>query len=200
MRSCRSSSSAFVNGSVGVERRGGAGLGVVLVGAGELAGVGLAVGGVPVGGGGGAAGGLGAAGDGFDVVVVVVGVVAQVGGGGAGGVLGQALPTGGVGVGLVQSSAAVGLCTASPPFAMPPAAIGGPPDPGGAVAVLPLTWLWLSTRWLVPGGMPPLPFPLAMPPPFSEVLPLTWLLLRATVPAFRFRRSGLLPGNGCRSR
>src|SRR6266516_1038006 len=79
------------------------------------------------------------------------------------------------------------LSTASPPFAMPPAAIGGPPwDPGwgaGAVAVLPLTWLLLSTRWLVSGGMPPLPFPLAMPPPFSEVLPLTWLLLTVTVPS-----------------
>src|SRR5262249_47826079 len=72
--------------------------------------------------------------------------------------------------------------TASPPFAMPPAAIGGP-SPGAAVAVLPLTWLLLSTRWLVPGGMPPLPLPLAMPPPFSEVLPLTWLLLRVTVPS-----------------
>jgi hypothetical protein len=30
----------------------------------------------------------------------------------------------------------------------------------------------------VPGGMPPLPFPLEMPPPFNDVLPFTWLLLR----------------------
>src|SRR5690242_4157099 len=72
--------------------------------------------------------------------------------------------------------------TASPPLAMPPAAIGGP-SPGAAVAVLPLTWDLLSTRWLVPGGMPPLPFPLEMPPPFSEVLPFTWLLLRVAVPS-----------------
>src|SRR5262245_32900514 len=77
--------------------------------------------------------------------------------------------------------------TASPPFAMPPAAIGGPPpEPGvgaGAVAVLPSTWLLFSVRWLVPGGMPPLPFPLEMPPPFREVLPLTWVLLSVTDPS-----------------
>ena len=73
------------------------------------------------------------------------------------------------------------------PFAIPPAAIGGPPsDPGwgaGAVAVLPSTWLLFRVRWAVPGGTPPLPFPLAMPPPFSELLPLTWLLLRVTDPS-----------------
>ena len=31
--------------------------------------------------------------------------------------------------------------------------------PGGAAVQLSLTWRWLSTWWLVPGGMPPLPFP-----------------------------------------
>ena len=68
---------------------------------------------------------------------------------------------------------------ATPPFAMPPAAIGGPLiGPGwgtGAVAVLPFTWLPFKVRWLVPGGVPPLPFPLEMPPPFKEVLPFTLL-------------------------
>src|SRR5205823_5024253 len=37
--------------------------------------------------------------------------------------------------------------------------------------------------WRVPGRKPPLPSPLAMPPPFSEVLPLTWLLLTVTEPS-----------------
>src|SRR5580693_5288684 len=70
--------------------------------------------------------------------------------------------------------------TATPPFAMPPAAIGGPMVPGGAVAVLPFTWLLFRMRWLVPGGMPPLPFPLWMPPPpaLGAVFPVTRLLLR----------------------
>src|ERR1022692_2522594 len=81
------------------------------------------------------------------------------------------------------------LRTALPPLAMPPAAIGGPcPGAGtGAVDVLPSTWLRLSTSWLVPGGAPPeappLPLPLEMPPPLSEVLPSTWLALRVTSPA-----------------
>ena len=65
---------------------------------------------------------------------------------------------------------------------MPPAAMGGP-SPAAAVAVLPSTWLLFSLSWLVPGGKPPLPFPLAMPPPFSEVLLLTWLLLTVTEPS-----------------
>src|SRR5689334_9372583 len=79
------------------------------------------------------------------------------------------------------------LRTASPPLAIPPAAIGGPPcEPGcgtGAVAVLPSTWVLFRTRWLVPGGMPPLPFPLEIPPPFNDVLRFTWLLLRVTEPS-----------------
>ena len=74
----------------------------------------------------------------------------------------------------VLLSTALLFRTALPPFAMPPAAIGGAPGPGGAVAVLPSTWVLLRTSWLVPGcAAPPLPFPLEMPPPFSEVLPLT---------------------------
>src|SRR6266568_3609007 len=63
--------------------------------------------------------------------------------------------------------------TASLPLAMPPAAIGGPSPPGPAVAVLPLTWLCRTTRWAVRSGAPALP--LAMPPPLSDVLPLTRL-------------------------
>ena len=68
--------------------------------------------------------------------------------------------------------------TVTPPFAMPPAAIGGPLiDPGwgtGAVAVLPFTWLLFRVRWLGPGGTtPPAPFPLEIPPPFKELLPFT---------------------------
>ena len=39
----------------------------------------------------------------------------------------------------VLLSTAVLFRMASPPFAMPPAAIGGAPGPGGAVAVLPST-------------------------------------------------------------
>ena len=31
--------------------------------------------------------------------------------------------------------------------------------------------------------MPPLPFPLEIPPPFNDVLPFTWLLLRVTEPS-----------------
>ena len=31
--------------------------------------------------------------------------------------------------------------------------------------------------------MPPLPFPLEIPPPFSEVLPFTWLLFKVTDPS-----------------
>src|SRR5712675_410491 len=79
---------------------------------------------------------------------------------------------------------------ALPPFAIPPAAIGGPSSaPGwgtGAVAVLPFTSDLLRTSWLVagPGGPPlPGPGPLEMPPPFREVLPSTWLLLRVAVPS-----------------
>jgi len=53
----------------------------------------------------------------------------------------------------VLLSTAVLFRMASPPFAMPPAAIGGAPGPGGAVAVLPSTWLLLSTRWLVPSWL-----------------------------------------------
>ena len=34
--------------------------------------------------------------------------------------------------------------------------------------MLPFTWLLFRVRWLVPGGMPPLPFPLEMPPPFKR--------------------------------
>ena len=34
----------------------------------------------------------------------------------------------------------------------------------------------------VAGGRPPLPLPLEIPPPFSEVLPSTWLLLSVRVP------------------
>src|SRR6478672_11380287 len=75
------------------------------------------------------------------------------------------------------------LSTSSLPLAMPPAAIGGPPAPGAAVAVLPSTWLLFKVRCAVPGGTPPLPLPLEMPPPFREVLPLTWLLLRVTEPS-----------------
>src|SRR5437763_1129308 len=76
----------------------------------------------------------------------------------------------------VLSSTSVLLSTPSLPLAMPPAAMGGP-SRAAAVAVLPSTWQLFSVSWLVPGGKPPLPFPLAMPPPFSEVLVLTWLLL-----------------------
>src|SRR3989440_3366613 len=74
------------------------------------------------------------------------------------------------------------LSGASLPLGMPPAAMGGP-SPAAAVAVLPSTWLLFSLSWLVPGGRPPLPFPLAMPPPFSEVSLLTWLLLTVTEPS-----------------
>src|ERR1700722_5427487 len=77
------------------------------------------------------------------------------------------------------------LMTALLPFAMPPAAMGGPlpgPDGAGAGAVLPSTSLLFRTSWPVPGGTPPLPLPLEMPPPFKEVLVSTWLLLRVTEP------------------
>src|SRR5215468_3811071 len=77
---------------------------------------------------------------------------------------------------------------ALPPFAMPPAAIGGPPSPPGwgtgAMAVLPFPSDMFKMSWLVTGsGAPPLPGPLAIPPPFREVLPSTWLLLRVAVPS-----------------
>ena len=84
----------------------------------------------------------------------------------------------------VLLSTSVLFRVASPPFAMPPAAIGGPsPGCGTEVAVLPSTWLLFNTSSLVPGGLPPLPLPLAMPPPLRELFPLTRLLLSVTEPA-----------------
>jgi len=89
----------------------------------------------------------------------------------------------------VLFSTSLPLMKALPPFAMPPAAIGGPVIGGGtgAVAVLPFTWLKKIVSCAVPGGgppgPPPAPLPLAMPPPLRDVLPLTWLTLSVTSPA-----------------
>ena len=54
----------------------------------------------------------------------------------------------------VLFSTSLPVMTAFPPFAMPPAAIGGPvPGAGtGAVAVLPFTWLRKIVSELVPGA------------------------------------------------
>ena len=68
------------------------------------------------------------------------------------------------------------LRVALPPFAMPPAPAAG--SAGGRVAVD----LGLDHQDAGPGSAWP-PLPLAMPPPFGEVLPLTWLLLRVAEPS-----------------
>src|SRR5262249_49938831 len=83
----------------------------------------------------------------------------------------------------VLLSTSVLLRTALPPLAMPAAAVGGPSPPGGAVAVLPFTSDLFRMSWLVGGAWPPLPGPLAIPPPFRDMLPSTWLLLRVAVPS-----------------
>ena len=74
--------------------------------------------------------------------------------------------------------------TASLPFEMPPAAMGGPsPGPGGpAVAVFRLTSLWLSFSSAGP-VLPPLAFPLTMPPPCTAAFPLTWVWRAVTDPS-----------------
>src|SRR4051812_33792094 len=81
----------------------------------------------------------------------------------------------------VLPSTSLRLSVALQPLAIPPAAMGGPlMEPGwgaGAVAVLPLTSLWLMTKVASHGAPPPLPFPLEIPAPLSEVFPLTWLSL-----------------------